>query len=89
MNPQHKLARLRYQCRRGMLELDVFLPAFFDHRFNHLGEQEQQLFEQLLTEPDPDLFAWLMGFDTAEDKYQALVAKIRDFQLNRKTVAGR
>ncbi|HFB65275.1 MAG TPA: succinate dehydrogenase assembly factor 2 [Aeromonadales bacterium] len=84
MKQQHKLARLRYQCRRGMLELDVFLPAFFESCFNDLNHREQQLFEQLLTEPDPDLFAWLMGFDDAKKDYQPLVAKIRDFQLNRK-----
>lgn len=84
MNQQHKLARLRYQCRRGMLELDVFLPAFFDHCFNDLNDEEQFLFEEFLTEPDPDLFAWLMGFDAANEKYQSLVSKIRDFQSNRK-----
>ncbi len=77
------LARVRYQCRRGMLELDVFLPSFFDACFSDLSEPEQKLFEALLTEPDPDLFAWLMGFDQVLQKYQVLVKKITHFQRTR------
>lgn len=56
-----RLARLRWACRRGMLELDVLLLPFVDSCFGELSFEQQELFEDLLTCDDPDLFAWFMG----------------------------
>lgn len=58
---QQNISRLRWQCRRGMLELDVFLVSFLDKRFKNLTETQRQTFEQILDLPDQLLFEYLLG----------------------------
>lgn len=60
-------ARLEWACRRGMLELDVLLMPFVRDAFDNLPEQQQLIFERLLTCDDPDLFAWFMGHQSCSD----------------------
>ena len=50
-----------------MLELDVLFIPFVDEAYDDLSAEKQTIFERLLTEQDPDLFAWFMGHDTCED----------------------
>ncbi|WP_337880964.1 succinate dehydrogenase assembly factor 2 [Rheinheimera sp.] len=67
-------ARLRWACRRGMLELDVLLAPFVEQGYDGLTEQQKAEFEQLLACDDPDLFAWFMGHAKSEKpELQALV----------------
>ena len=54
-------ARLYWQCRRGMLELDLVLQAFLDHRYDHASSDERRAFEALLNYPDALLFEYVMG----------------------------
>lgn len=61
-------ARLKWACRRGMLELDVLFIPFVDEAYDQLSEKDKFTFERLLTSDDPDLFAWFMGHATCEDK---------------------
>ena len=61
-------SKLRWRCHRGMLELDLILMKFLDEAFDTLTHEEQMCFEQLLKEPDPDLYAWLMGFQSVNKK---------------------
>ena len=60
-------ARLKWACRRGMLELDVLFIPFVDEAYDDLSANDQRTFERLLTEQDPDLFSWFMGHKTCED----------------------
>ena len=60
-------ARLKWACRRGMLELDILFIPFVDEAYDDLSAEKQRIFERLLTEQDPDLFAWFMGHKTCED----------------------
>ena len=60
-------AKLRWACRRGMLELDVLLRPFVDDAFDALSEQDMFVFQRLLTADDPDLFAWFMGHQECKD----------------------
>jgi antitoxin CptB len=82
VNTQHVVnkARLKWACRRGMLELDVLFIPFVDEAYDDLSSKDQHTFERLLTEQDPDLFAWFMGHKTCEDsELKAMV----QFILNR------
>ena len=54
-------ARLYWQCRRGMLELDLVLQAFLDHRYDQASPDERRAFEALLNYPDALLFEYVMG----------------------------
>ena len=70
--------RLRWRCRRGMLELDLWLQEFFDSCFRDLGASDQALFERLLEESDQTLLGWLSGTSAATDaELRDLVERIR------------
>jgi antitoxin CptB len=51
-----------------MLELDILFIPFVEEAYDALSFEEQYIFERLLTEHDPDLFAWFMGHKVCEDK---------------------
>ena len=53
--------RLHWQCRRGMLELEIFLNDFLKYDYDQLSGDKKVLFEDLLTVIDPVLFDYLMG----------------------------
>ena len=73
-----EFARLRWKCRRGMLELDLLLRDFLDCGYTHLDAPERAVFEQLLDYPDAVLLEWLMGRIRPTDKdVVQLVDKIR------------
>lgn len=69
--------RLRWQCRRGLKELDVLLEPFMEEHYLGLDREEQVLFARLLEEEDVDLLAWLMQYLPPEDTgHQRIVARI-------------
>jgi len=51
-----ELDRVRWRCRRGMLELDIVLQRFVDKYYAQLNEDELQQFDTLLNLPDNDLW---------------------------------
>jgi len=53
--------RLRWKCRRGMLELDIMLQSFLKNGYSALSKEDAQYFEQLLDYEDNPLFELLMG----------------------------
>lgn len=53
--------RLRWRCRRGLLELDILLGRFLEREFDVLTEDERDAFARLLETPDQTLFEWLQG----------------------------
>jgi antitoxin CptB len=53
------LKRLYWHSRRGMLELDLLLVPFAEVCLAQLGDDELQLYRELLAEEDQDLFVWL------------------------------
>ncbi|WP_026317961.1 FAD assembly factor SdhE [Algicola sagamiensis] len=73
-------SRLKWACRRGMLELDVLFRPFVDDAYDALSEEDKAIFQRLLTCDDPDLFAWFMGHQDCQDKELAAMV---DMILNR------
>lgn len=70
--------KIRWQCRRGALELDLLLLKFFDSQYDSLSSQQKNEFIQLLQQPDPILQQWLLGQESPESlEWQALVQRIR------------
>lgn len=62
-----ELGRLRWQCRRGMLELDLIFTDFLDHRYAALDEPARRTFRRLLEQPDTLLLRWLHGDGRPDD----------------------
>ena len=67
--------RLRWQCRRGMLELDLMLETFVEKCYSDLPVKTKHAFHQLLKCQDQFLLDYLMGQDVPTDKDVADVAK--------------
>lgn len=63
-----ELARLYWQCRRGMRELDLLLQRFFDAEAAALTAAERATFIRLLEYPDALLFEYLMGRSSPSDR---------------------
>ncbi|TVQ72523.1 MAG: succinate dehydrogenase assembly factor 2 family protein [Oceanospirillales bacterium] len=64
---EEDLRRIAWQCRRGMLELDVLLEPFAKEALPNLPSEDQQRFVKLLACEDQDLFVWFMERDQPED----------------------
>ncbi len=60
-------SKVRWQCRRGMRELDVLLLGFFDACYDTLSEKDKSTFLLLLSYPDNELFEWLMARSKPRD----------------------
>lgn len=76
MFTKKRAARLKWACRRGMLELDVLFMPFVEEAFDDLSDEDKETFERLLTCDDPDLFAWFMGHQKCEDAELAAMVKL-------------
>ena len=71
--------RLRWACRRGMLELDLLLEPFVEEFYETLEESDQLRFEVLLECEDQSLFLWLMKREPADNPdLQRIVQIIHD-----------
>jgi succinate dehydrogenase flavin-adding protein (antitoxin of CptAB toxin-antitoxin module) len=72
------LDRVRWRCRRGLLELDLILKRFLDNHFDRLDARQRDLFNQLLDESDNDLLDWALGRgDSLETRYRPLIELLR------------
>ncbi|MGQ0383368.1 MAG: FAD assembly factor SdhE [Gammaproteobacteria bacterium] len=51
---------VRWQCRRGMKELDLLLVRWLERRWPGAEPAVRDCFAQLLDQPDPLLADWLL-----------------------------
>lgn len=59
--------QLRWQCRRGLKELDVLLEPFMEDHYRDLSATDQAVFARLMAEEDVDLLAWFMQYQRPDD----------------------
>ncbi len=78
MKNPNQIAKLRWQCRRGMLELDLLLLPFLEKVYEQLSTEEQDLFAKLLTCQDQDLYTWLIQQTPADKEYIHLIERVRN-----------
>ncbi len=70
--------RIRFQTRRGLLELDILLKRFMAEDFDRLSNAELAVFTELLALPDPELFSQINGQTKPNSaEAAALLEKIR------------
>lgn len=74
-DPSAELRRLRWQCRRGMLELDHLLLRFLDLGYPTLDPTRQEQFAALLRRQDQDLSDWFMARREPEDPEVAALVR--------------
>ena len=68
--------RVRWRCRRGMLELDIILQRFMDKHYRHLSSEEKLQFDKLLTLADNDLWDLICTREGFVDADQRTVLKL-------------
>lgn len=77
------MPRLRWRCRRGLLELDLLLDAFLETAYSALSKEEKQAFEALLCYPDQALWRYCLAEEPHRDPLTAdVIAKIRRTPLS-------
>ena len=62
-----EIDRVRWNCRRGLLELDVVLTRFLDRHFESLSPQQREAFKRMLDYPDNDLWDFVTGKQAPPD----------------------
>ena len=76
-----EMVAVRWQCRRGMLELDMILLPFFEEQYVGLTVDEKIAFIDLLKEEDQVLYQWLIGREEpVTPELTEILQKIRLFQ---------
>ena len=56
-----ELERVRWRCRRGLLELDIVLGRFVEQHYAGLEKAQQAVFDALLDMPDTELWDMITG----------------------------
>ncbi len=77
MQTSELMQRLRWQCRRGMLELDCIFSVYLDVQFASAPEEEQQQFVRLLQQQDTDLYQWLLDDGIPDAEFERIVRRLR------------
>ncbi len=74
-----ELNRLRWRCRRGLLENDLVLARFLARHAATLDGERLAAFDALLALPDPELWELVSGQrECGEPRLAAVVAMLRD-----------
>lgn len=63
-----ELKKIRWQCRRGLLELDLILERFNQHHLDGLDPGQLQCLQELLAFSDNDLLDLVRGRGAAPDR---------------------
>ena len=68
--------RIYWHSRRGMLELDLVLMPFVEHRLRTLDEEDQRRYVRMLECEDQDMFGWFLKRKKPEDKDLARIVDL-------------
>ncbi len=72
-------SRIKWQCRRGMRELDELLMRYVDRRLGAASPDEKAAFEALLALPDPEIAGYLLR--NLEPESAAIARVVRQILL--------
>ena len=76
---QARINRLKWHCRRALLELDLVFDRFWERYEGSLDEQGEAVLEELLELEDHDLWALVSGRETTADVLQAaMIERLRE-----------
>ena len=68
--------RIRWHCRRGLLELDLVLATFVERHLDRLDAQQRDIVRELLAQPDNDLLDLVMGRTESADPRCAAILEL-------------
>lgn len=67
------MERVRWRCRRGLLELDIVLGRFVEQRYAGLDRAQKEAFDALLDMPDTVLWDMIAGREAPAQESQRTV----------------
>jgi len=78
-----RLKKLRFRAwRRGFREADLILGPFADRHVASFSPAELDWFEDLLEQPDQDLYAWIVGAAPTPAEYEGeIMNRIKQFRF--------
>jgi len=68
-----ELERVRWRCRRGLLELDIVLGRFIEQHYLTMDEGQRVAFDELLDLPDTELWELITGKIEPEHAHHGIV----------------
>lgn len=73
-----ELDRVRWHCRRGLLELDLILDKFTGQHLAAMGPEQLECFKELLAFSDVDLLDLVMARTMSPDpRYDGILKLLR------------
>lgn len=76
---RERINRLKWHCRRALLELDLVFERFWERHEASFDEQDAEVLESLLEMQDHDLWALVSGRETTSDVRQAaMIERLRN-----------
>ena len=72
-----RLSRIRWRCRRGMLENDIVLTRFLDACGDALSDDDVESLDALLDLSDNELWDVIAGRAEPDRVHAAFVARLR------------
>lgn len=77
-NPYRDTERIKWHCRRGLLELDLVLERFVVHHLDELDAGQTEVFKELLANEDNDLLDLVMGrAEPVNESWSAVLGMMR------------
>lgn len=72
-----RLEKLRWHCRRALLELDIVFQRYWQRVGGDVSEQDQAALEKLLAMEDHELWQLVSGrTETSDPRLQEMVGKL-------------
>lgn len=76
-SPDTRLRRLRMRSwRRGMKEMDLILGGFADTHLADLSVAELDDHENLMNQPDPEIYSWISGSMPTPPEFSGAIERI-------------
>jgi antitoxin CptB len=71
-----ELERVRWRCRRGLLELDIVLGRFIAQHYAEMDNDQRVIFDELLDLPDTELWDQVSGQKEPAHAHQRVVLEL-------------
>lgn len=74
--------KLRFRAwRRGFREMDLLMGSFADAHLSELSDDDVSEFERLLSTPDWEVYAWLIGQKSVPANFESsLLTRMMEFR---------
>lgn len=75
------LERVRWRCRRGLLELDIVLGRFIERHYAGLDAAQHEAFDALLDLPDTELWQLISRVNDLQDGKNSALTENSDLAI--------